>query len=89
MLCESNPIYGRGNEAGDEEGYIVGMSVCYPEPGSVKILDGESLLLEARYNSSREHTGVMSLFYVVVADKLPNPKPLAEPTLVGRYAKWF
>ncbi|PWA59674.1 Stress up-regulated Nod 19 [Artemisia annua] len=37
------PIYGEGNGVGDEAGYIVGMSTCYPEPGSIKIANGEIL----------------------------------------------
>ncbi|XP_062091494.1 uncharacterized protein LOC133797567 [Humulus lupulus] len=72
VICWSNPIYGKGKQAGDEAGYIVGMSTCYPEPGSVKILDGETLVLESKYSSSQAHTGVMGLFYILVADQLPN-----------------
>ena len=73
MICSSNPIYGKGKEAGDEAGYIVGMSTCYPEPGSVKIFDGETLVLESKYSNSQSHTGVMGLFHIFVADQLPNP----------------
>lgn len=43
VFCSSNPIYGKGNEPGNESGYIVGMSTCYPEPGSVKLSPTESL----------------------------------------------
>ncbi|EXB79417.1 hypothetical protein L484_011610 [Morus notabilis] len=73
VLCSSIPIYGKGKEAGNEKGYIVGMTTCYPQPGSVKILDGETMILESNYSSSQPHTGVMGLFYILVADKLPNP----------------
>ncbi|XP_047177022.1 uncharacterized protein LOC124844182 [Vigna umbellata] len=45
VLCTSNPKYGTGKEAGNEKGYLVGMSVCYPKPGSIKIEDGEILTL--------------------------------------------
>ncbi|KAL3019923.1 hypothetical protein AAZX31_05G116900 [Glycine max] len=45
---------------------------CYPQPGSVKIIDGETLTLESNYSSSREHTGVMGLFYLLVAEQLPH-----------------
>ncbi|PON71244.1 Stress up-regulated Nod [Parasponia andersonii] len=76
VMCSSIPIYGRGKEAGDEAGYIVGMSTCYPQPGSVKILDGETLTLVSNYSSSQAHTGVMGLFYILVADQLPNPLEL-------------
>ncbi|XP_058092871.1 uncharacterized protein LOC131239272 [Magnolia sinica] len=68
VICSSIPIYGNGKEAGNEDGYIVGMSTCYPKPGSVKISDGEVLTLKSNYSSSQIHTGVMGLFYILVAD---------------------
>ncbi|KEH31350.1 uncharacterized protein [Medicago truncatula] len=71
VICSSIPSYGNGSEAGNEAGYIVGMSTCYPKPGSVKIIDGETLTLESNYNSTKEHTGVMGLFYLLVAEQLP------------------
>ncbi|PWA45627.1 hypothetical protein CTI12_AA515910 [Artemisia annua] len=49
VICSSKAIYGEGNDAGDEAGYIVGMSTCYPEPGSIKITNGEILTLESNY----------------------------------------
>ena len=82
MICSSNPIYGKGKEAGDEAGYIVGMSTCYPEPGSVKILDGESLVLESKYDSSQAHTGVMALLHIFIADQLPNPLKVSDHSLL-------
>ncbi|GMI76654.1 hypothetical protein like AT5G61820 [Hibiscus trionum] len=69
-LCSSVPEYGKGEEAGNEAGYIVGMSTCYPKPGSVKISKGETLILESKYSSIQQHTGVMGLFYLLVAQKL-------------------
>lgn len=69
------PAYGTGKEAGNEAGYIVGMSTCYPQPGSVKINDGEILLLESNYSGSQNHTGVMGLFYLLVARELPKSMP--------------
>ncbi|KAE8688087.1 (+)-neomenthol dehydrogenase-like [Hibiscus syriacus] len=71
-LCNSVPIYGTGVEAGNEAGYVVGMSTCYPKPGSVKISKGETLILELNYSSIQQHTGVMGLFYLLVAEKLPQ-----------------
>ncbi|KAM7276956.1 hypothetical protein ACFE04_018822 [Oxalis oulophora] len=73
VICASIPKYGEGNEAGNEEGYIVGMSTCYPKPGSMKIADGETLVLESNYSSSIYHSGVMGLFYLLVADQIPEP----------------
>ncbi|KAL6996813.1 hypothetical protein U1Q18_006943 [Sarracenia purpurea var. burkii] len=72
LICSSIPTYGRGKEAGDEAGYIVGMSTCYPHPGSVKIFDGETLLLVSNYSSGQRHTGVMGLFYILVANASPE-----------------
>ncbi|CAJ2677960.1 stress up-regulated Nod 19 protein [Trifolium pratense] len=71
IICSSIPSYGKGNEAGNEAGYIVGMSTCYPQPGSIKIIDGETLTLESIYNNTKEHTGVMGLFYLLIAEELP------------------
>lgn len=67
MICSSNPMYGEGNEPGNEAGYIVGMSTCYPRPGSVKISSGETLTLVSNYSNAQRHTGVMGLFYILVA----------------------
>ncbi|XP_058731310.1 uncharacterized protein LOC131603078 [Vicia villosa] len=71
VICSSIPSYGKGSEAGNESGHIVGMSTCYPKPGSVKIIDGEILTLESNYNSTKEHNGVMGFFYILVAEQLP------------------
>ncbi|CAL1390951.1 unnamed protein product [Linum trigynum] len=75
VVCNSVPMYGTGDEPGNEAGYIVGMSTCYPEPGSLKLTAGEELVLESNYSSTntRGHTGVMGLFYLMVADQAPPP----------------
>ncbi|ESW19465.1 hypothetical protein PHAVU_006G127300 [Phaseolus vulgaris] len=72
VICSSIPKYGNGNEAGNEKGYIVGMSTCYPKPGTIKIKDGETITLEIKYNNSQMHSGVMGLFYILVAEQLPH-----------------
>ena len=72
VICSSIPSYGQGSEAGNEAGYIVGMSTCYPDPGSMKIRDGETLVLESNYSASQKHTGVMGLFYILVAEQVPS-----------------
>ncbi|CAL0324488.1 unnamed protein product [Lupinus luteus] len=73
VICSSIANYGNGTEAGNEEDYIVGMSTCYPKPGSVKIANGETVTLESIYSSNkRGHTGVMGLFYLLVAEQLPQ-----------------
>ncbi|XP_020595572.1 LOW QUALITY PROTEIN: uncharacterized protein LOC110035644 [Phalaenopsis equestris] len=91
-LCSSNPIYGEGEEAGDEAGYIyiVGMSTmstCYPKPGSVNIRDGELLTLVFNYSSLRMRTGVMGLFHIFLAE--PQPKHtsfFSQELVVPRFA---
>ncbi|KAI3455200.1 hypothetical protein Pfo_011863 [Paulownia fortunei] len=72
VICSSNPTYGTGDEPGNEDGYIVGMSTCYPSPGSVKISAGETLTLVSNYSSAQRHTGVMGLFYLLVSDSSAN-----------------
>ncbi|KAL2343692.1 hypothetical protein Fmac_004977 [Flemingia macrophylla] len=72
VICSSIPSYGMGKEAGNEAGYVVGMSTCYPQPGSVKLIDGETLTVESNYSSRPGHTGVMGLFYLLVAEQLPR-----------------
>lgn len=85
VICSSQSIYGKGNGAGDEAGYIVGMSTCYPEPGSVKISKGEVLTLESNYSSEKSHTGVMGLFYILVAEpslKLNDPIQIQQESVI-------
>lgn len=72
VICTSIPKYGKGKKAGNEKGYVVGMSTCFPQPGSVKILDGETLTLEASYKNNKRHSGAMGLFYFLVAQQLPH-----------------
>ncbi|KAK7286820.1 hypothetical protein RJT34_22086 [Clitoria ternatea] len=71
ILCTTTPKYGTGNEVGNENGYAVGMSVCYPQPGSIKINDGETLTVESRYKNEFR-TGAMGHFYIYLVDQLPN-----------------
>ncbi|XP_068471320.1 uncharacterized protein [Phaseolus vulgaris] len=66
VLCTSSPKYGTGKEAGNENGYLVGMSVCYPKPGSIQIKDGEILTIESRYEN-KFRTGAMGHFYIYLA----------------------
>ncbi|KAJ1382716.1 Stress up-regulated Nod 19 [Sesbania bispinosa] len=72
-LCTSTPKYGKGREPGNEKGYNVGMSVCYPKPGSIKINDGETLTVESRYKSGLL-TGAMGQIYIYLAEKLPQER---------------
>jgi hypothetical protein len=69
--------YGKGLEAGNEAGYIVGMSTCYPKPGTVKVSDGEVMTIVSNYRSERQHSGVMGLFYILVAEHEQKPQQAA------------
>lgn len=55
------------------------MSTCYPKPGSVKINNKEMLTLISKYDPSQTHIGVMGLFHIMVAQKLPNSIIQMEP----------
>ncbi|KAK8952269.1 hypothetical protein KSP39_PZI003879 [Platanthera zijinensis] len=93
-LCTSNPIYGEGEEAGNEAGYIVGMSTCYPKPGSVSLKDGELVTVVSNYSSVQIHTGVMGLFYIFVAEPQPKqntllPRGLAAPWFTELAESWW
>ncbi|XP_058782475.1 uncharacterized protein LOC131656947 [Vicia villosa] len=70
-LCTSTPRYGTGNEAGNEQGYAVGMSACSPKLGSIKINDGEIVTMESRYKNEFL-TGAMGHMYIYLADRLPH-----------------
>nr|KYP44597.1 hypothetical protein KK1_033876 [Cajanus cajan] len=67
VLCTSTPKYGTGMKAGNEKGYVVGMSGCYPKLGSIKIKDGEILTVEAIYQN-KFRTGIMGHFYIYLAE---------------------
>ncbi|KAL3352039.1 hypothetical protein AABB24_020238, partial [Solanum stoloniferum] len=80
VICSSLPIYGEGKEPGNEAGYIVGMSSCYPRPGSIKISEGETVTLLSNYSNAQRHTGVMGLFYLLVAEPSPKPNSILHST---------
>jgi len=50
---------------------LTGISVCYPQPGSIKIEDGEVLTVESRYKNEFR-TGAMGHFYMYLADNIPQ-----------------
>ncbi|MED6225511.1 hypothetical protein PIB30_094429 [Stylosanthes scabra] len=71
VLCEIQSMYGTGKEAGNEKGYAIGMSGCYSKPGSIKIKDGEMLIVEFIHENTY-NTGLMGHFYVYLAEELPK-----------------
>ncbi|KAK6921233.1 Stress up-regulated Nod 19 [Dillenia turbinata] len=84
VICSScRFLWVCGDEPGNEAGYIVGMSTCYPQPGSVKISDGEILF------STRKLTGVMGLFYILVVESArTSSMPNVHKVRNGHYSIW-
>jgi len=72
-LYTSKAKYGTGRKAGNEKGYLVGMSAFYPKLGSIKIKDGEIVTMESRYKNEFR-TGAMGHMYFYLADRLPHEK---------------
>ncbi len=75
LLCHSPPIYGNGTEAGNEDGYVVGVVSCYPAPGSPasRIIQGERLHYQVKYSKvDGPHTGVMGLLAIQIVRDLPQ-----------------
>ncbi|CAK9228948.1 unnamed protein product, partial [Sphagnum troendelagicum] len=77
LICNSPPVYGHGTEAGNEDGYIIGVGSCYPAPGSPgsRIIEGERLHYQVKYSKvDGPHTGVMGLLAIrMVKDEPQNP----------------
>lgn len=61
------------------------MSTCYPNPGSVEISDGETLVLVSNYSREQRHTGVMGLFYILVTDASPKSDSLLVSPVEVRF----
>lgn len=75
VICRTLPIYGHGTEAGDENGYVVGVVSCYPPAGSPQgwITQGEELHYQVKYSKvGGPHTGLMGIVGVKIAkDEAP------------------
>merc|ERR1711907_79807 len=67
LICHSVPKYGTGEEAGDEKGYLVGMSSCTFDP-PLRMTKDAVVRTVARYNNTVPHHGVMALWLMEVAD---------------------
>merc|ERR1719215_1898927 len=69
LLCKSLPRYGNGTvgQIGNEPAYINAMSTCTFDPPR-RMKTTTQLKIVGTYNASENHTGVMSLFYIAVAD---------------------
>ena len=61
LICRSEAVYGNGTEAGNEDGYLVGMTPCvFDDPPQLR--KNSKIRTVARYNATEPHTGVMALW---------------------------
>ncbi|WMV57731.1 hypothetical protein MTR67_051116 [Solanum verrucosum] len=44
------------------------MSSCSPRLGSIKLSEEETITLQSNYSNDQRHTGVLGLFYLLVAE---------------------
>jgi len=70
-ICHSSPIYGHGHTAGDERGYVVGITHCVNgADGLTKIKKGEKLRYVVTYTKvGGPHTGVMGVMFLKLAEE--------------------
>ncbi|TYZ69432.1 hypothetical protein PybrP1_001765 [[Pythium] brassicae (nom. inval.)] len=76
LLCSSLPTYGTGAAVGDESGYVVAMSTCTFDPPR-RMRASDLVRVVSLYNNTKPHTGVMSLFYVALAEVVAEPQAAA------------
>lgn len=71
LVCRATPTYGASAAAGDEDGFLVGIQPCVwgppPLPPPPRFKRSHPMRTIAYYNSSRPHTGVMSLWLMSAA----------------------
>ena len=69
LLCQSLPSYGTGatGEIGNEPGYINAMSTCTFNP-PLRMKTTDKIEVIGKYYANQAHSGVMSLFYIAMAD---------------------
>lgn len=71
LLCASHPIYGTGSEAGNEQGYMVGVPPCVWGPPPLqqppRLRAADKVRIVSRYNSTEGHYGVMGFWFMQVA----------------------
>lgn len=73
LICQTTPMYGQGEEAGNEKNYVVGIKSCYGNPGapnSMRVKKGEKLRYVVKSTKvNGPHTGLMGLAGIrMVAD---------------------
>jgi hypothetical protein len=71
LICRTTPIYGQGEEAGNEKNYVVGIKSCYGNPGAsdaARVEQGEKLRYVVKSTKvGGPHTGLMGLGGVRIA----------------------
>jgi hypothetical protein len=67
LICKSTPTYGTGDDIGNERGYITAMSTCTFDPPLLMKMT-HPILITSSYDARELHTGVMSLFYIAIAE---------------------
>jgi len=71
LICRTTPIYGDGEEAGNEKNHVVGIKRCINQPGSpnsMRIKQGEKLTYVVKSTKvGGPHTGLMGLVGVQLA----------------------
>jgi hypothetical protein len=76
LLCRTAPKYGSGFLPGDEDGYVVGIPPCVwgspPLAPPPRLRRKDLVRTVARYNSTQERHGVMSLWIMSAAPALTN-----------------
>lgn len=73
LICQTTPIYGTGEEAGNEKNHVVGIKACYGNPGTpnaARVEKGEKLrFVVTSTKVGGPHTGLMGLNAIrIVAD---------------------
>jgi hypothetical protein len=85
LLCHSLPRYGTGRAAGDESGFLVGISGCSwgapPLRAPPRLKRGDLIRTIARYNATVHRHGVMSLWLM----KAVSAKTVVGPIAMGSH----
>ena len=68
LICRSEAVYGNGTEAGNESGYLVGMTPCVFDGGAhgedlPRYRRNDRVRLVTRYNSTVARKGVTAMWF--------------------------
>lgn len=84
LICSSIPTYGNGTGIGNERGYITAMSTCTFDPPLI-MRRNTVVKIVSNYDNTLAHTGVMSLFYLAIAEINAPAAALALSKTVGMH----